>query len=342
MLYDQVLNLPHRWYRQCQADLSSGVPPTNFNAKIMKAAMPFRIDDVASHYYNHPADYVPDDFHNLAPRFPIMWFEFTQPKRGLIGDTWNDYEAALKEAVGDQLDITKFVRGIFVRSWDRYDEADAKAFSSFKIKEQVRWLYRAMVFLSLDGVHVSDIFSGMTWQVDGKGEIVYVMGEKGPYIYDIPKVLVASVGIEEIKGHITGSVMPVIMTLALIQHKDVSVGTVPARKKKKKVKAGTRRARRAAKKLPRDSSFYEHHIIQVNPLKPGREFGEGQPSEKKRHLAQHQVSGGFRTYGGEDPVTGRQRGLLFGKRACTIFVPAYERGTNEDGTITKEFEVHNE
>lgn len=342
MLYDQVVNLPYRWYRQCQANLRTGVPPMKFNAKIMKAAMPFRIDDVSSHYYNHPADYVPDDFHNLAPRFPAMWFEFAQPKRGRVGDTWNDYEAALKEAVGDELDITTITRGIFVQSWDRYNEADARAFSSFEIREAARWVYRSMVFLSLDGMSVSNVFSGMTWQVDDKGEIVHSVGNAASYIFDIPTALIESAGVEETKSHITGSVMPVIMTLALLQHKDVSVGTVPAQKKKKKVKAGTRRARRAAKKLPRDSSFYEHHIIQVNPLKPGRESGSGSSSGKKLHLSQHQVSGGFRTYGGEDPLTGKQRGLLFGKRACTIFVPAYERGTNEDGTVTKEFEVHHE
>lgn len=342
MLYDQVLNLPHRWYRQCQADLRTGVPPMNFNAQIMTAAMPFRIDDVASHYYNHPADYVPDDFHNLAPRFSRMWFEFTQPKRGRVGDTWNDYEAALKEAVGDQLDIEAVIRVVFVQSWDRYNEADAKAFSSFEIREAARWVYRSMVFLSLDGVHVSDVFSGMTWQVDDKGEIVHVKGKPASYIFDVPTALMESAGIEEIKSHITSSVMPVIMTLALLQHKDVSVGTVAPREKKKKIKLGTRRARRAARKLPRDSSFHEHHVIQVNPLKPGSESGSGQLSGKKRHLAQHQVAGGFRTYGGEDPVTGKQRGLLFGKRACTIFVPAYERGTDEDGTVSKEFEVHNE
>lgn len=340
MLYDQMVNLPHRWYRQCQADLSSGIPPIVFNSRLVQQAVPFRIDEVASHYFNSPIDYAPDDFNNLVPRYPRMWFEFTQPKRGRIGNTWNDYEAALKETLGDQVNISSIIRGIFVQSWDRFNEADTVAFHP--IDSRVRWLYRAIVFFSLDGIQVSDIFSGMSWQVDDRGGILFFGGPRQPYIFDTPKVYVTAIGLDEVKAHITGSVLPVIMALSLLQNKDVSVGTISPRKKRKKIKRSTRRARRAAKKIPRDSSFYEHHVIQVNPMKPGGK-GSGQASGKKRKkAAYHQVPGGFRTYGGIDPVTNEKRGLLFGKYAGTFYVPAHERGIRERGTITKEYEVHNE
>lgn len=106
---------------------------------------------------------------------------------------------------------------------------------------------------------------------------------------------------------------------------------------------GSRRARRKVKKLPRNESFYEHHIIQINPMTPLTERVTGKPSGKKKgSLAWHMVPGHFKTYGGIDPVTGEPRGKLFGKHEGVYYFPAHERGTPDDGTITKEYEVHSE
>lgn len=342
MLYDLIVAQPYRWFRQCKKDVSVGFPPMDFTHDLVKRAIPFRIDDVATHYFNHPQEYVPHDFHYLVPRYPEAWFEFSQPKRGRVGDEWNDYEVYMKDVAGPDFNITKMMRGIYLRSWDRYKEEDRYAFHSYAVKKNVRWLYRAMVFLSIDGFHLSEPHMGISFQVDDRGDIVFFGGPSEPYIFDVPNILVKTVGIDEVKNHVTGSIMPVIMALSLIQCKNVSVQSLPPRREKLG-KVGSRRARRNVKKLPRNQSFSEHHIIQITPMTPPAKKGEGSFSGKKKgSLAWHMVPGHFKTYGGIDPETGGPRGKLFGKHEGVYYFPAHERGAPADGTITKEYEVHSE
>lgn len=353
MLYDLIVNQPYKWYKECAKDLRIGVPPMDFTPALVREAVPFLIDDVASHYFNHPKEYVPDDFHNLAPRYPIMWLEFTQPKRGLIGDTWVDYEGDLKQVTDAMttmpllaldypskpmdIDITKMVRGVYLRSWDRFNEEDADTFRNKYVSAKARWLYRSVVFMTIDGNKISDAFSGMSFQVDDKGEIIFFDGPKKPYIFDIPIKTAQMIGIEQIKSHVTGSMMPAVMTLAMIQCRNVYVETTPPRQAKLR-KPQTRRARRAAKKLPSDASYYAHHRIQVDPYSAGRKKASSGESSGQG-VAWHRVPGGFRTYDGKiNPETGK-KSLLFGKYRCTIYVPAFERGTTDQGTITKDYEM---
>lgn len=58
MLYDLIVNQPHRWYKECAKDLQIGVPYMGFTPALVKEAVPFLIDDVGTTETNACGDHV--------------------------------------------------------------------------------------------------------------------------------------------------------------------------------------------------------------------------------------------------------------------------------------------
>lgn len=345
MFYDVLLHQPYSCYRRIANDLTYGMPPMKFKPRHMKAAVPFRIGDVADMYFNHHRDdFTPDEFHNIAPRFPIMWFEFPNPLAARQGDEILDYEAMLRKELGlTTLDVSRIARGIYVRSWDRFDEEQARAFSGRRLPEAARWLFRSIIFLTLDGFNISDQYSGMSWVVNGQGKAIPIVDGAHPYHFAMPRSTTAELGFDHMRTHIVGSMMPVFMALAISHCKNAEVVECDAGPPLK-ARSYSRKARKAASKLKRDESFRAHHIIQIDVSKTpgGKKALAGSASAGGEPVAWHRVPGSFRTYSGEiNPETGRLS-LLFGRPdgIGTFYVPAFDRGTKDAGQITKEYEVH--
>lgn len=336
MLYDLVLNQPYAFYRNCFAE--RGVPAMRFKPRHMQQAVPFRIDEVAHLYFNHYRDdFSPEEFHNIAPRYPAMWFEFTNPARARQGDKWIDYKAQLRDMFGDlSLDVSKIRRGIYVRSWDRFDQEQNSVFTKL-IPAEARWLFRSMIFTTLDGKSVNYGHVGMSWVVNGLGKAIPITDPDRPYYFTMTKESIARVGADELRSHITGSMIPVFMTLALTHCRNVSVPTVAPHKGR--FRMGTRRARRMAAALRRDESYRAHHVIEVDAGKVSRRGAGGNLKGSRVSAAWHRVPGQFRHYDGKiNEQTGRPS-LLFGRQQGTFYVPAFHRGSKDTGRITKEYEV---
>ncbi len=70
-----------------------------------------------------------------------------------------------------------------------------------------------------------------------------------------------------------------------------------------------------------------------------RELEEQARARGETDFSLHFVIPHFAHYGGVDPVTGRERGLLFGKHKAVVFRPHSMRGNPERGTVTKEYQV---
>lgn len=336
MLYDLVCNQPYAFFRECQQDGERGVPYMQFKPRHMKQAVPFLIDDVAELYFHHHRDdFTAEEFHNVAPRYPSMWFEFTQPLKARLGNKWIDYETELRDRVSVDVDFSRIKRGIYVHSWDRFDTDDNKVFSK-SIPQEARWLFRSMAFISFDTESVLYEFAGLSWVVNGRGRVIPLMDKQRPQYFMMPLGKVATLGAEVVRGYITGMMIPVFMTLALIHCVNVSLVSIPPRKAR--FKPGSRRGRRLAASLDRDESYTAHHVIEVDISKSTRRRSASQGGTRSS-AAWHRVPGQFRHYDGKiNSETGRPS-LLFGKQKGTFYVPAYHRGTKEAGQITKEYEV---
>jgi len=337
VLYDILLHTSAKIYKHWQSELDQWLNPMQFSPKLLSEAICFRIDDVARYYFHHSRDWQPSDFPNLGPRYPAMWFEFHQPPRGRLGNKVLDYQAYARKVIGMDVDVSKTIRGVYMRSWDRLNDKEVSLFNRPDIKLETRWLFKAMIFMALEETHLSNDFCGASWQVSGLGEIT-AEDMSRPYLFSMPDGLVRSAGAENVRAHISGSMLPAFITLSLLQCKNVSTDVI-APVRKTILKRGSRKARRTISRLKPNESLREHHTIVVELMSGRRVSGLSVNPANLGSKSWHEFPGTFRTYGGIDKSTGKLRGKLFGKHSGTWFFSAHTRGDKEVGVISKDYDI---
>ena len=101
-----------------------------------------------------------------------------------------------------------------------------------------------------------------------------------------------------------------------------------------KVVSEPRKRRPAKAKTPGDKLVFKSLKVTL----PRRSYpGQSEESGSTRKHKLHWVRGGFRKYGGVDE-NGQPRGLLFGKYATTLYIPAHMRGDPNLGEVIKDWE----
>lgn len=286
-------------------------------SSLVKGCKVYRIDDVASMFLNNERFH---DFLNMPPltmQYPKMWFEY-------------EYQVE-KESLFQQTDLKQgdIIMGVLVSVEREIDLFYLHCSTSIMTKNSV----------------FDEGWSSVTFSADESGQlgrdhegIAFSMSTSPMFdAFLAERKLTAS---DTISAEYTLFCCgPAILSMALLNCHNVTTKEIAA--PKRKAPRNARQHRKEMAKLPTNKSLERHHTIVIRPMRrrPVSSESTETVSGNKRGVALHEVPGQFKTYGGIDPLTGRERGKLFGRLEGTWYWGPHHRGSDTLGTITSDYEV---
>lgn len=278
--------------------------------EILKSAVRYKIDNVATYYHQHDRTFWdladPSHFPSLAPPHPITWLEYRMPTRYQL-ETGPAYRPELKN----------FYSGALVNAIDRRQLGD-EFFG--EMDSDTRWLLQC--FLVVGQKNHKPFWGG-----DGA---VLAVADDGAIGRDETGGLYFRVFIQS--GHVTGehqsslaqAVKPFLLTFAFLHASNVIIVDNDPRPKK------------AAKKHKKRREYTPYRTLEIAPLRDVLRVRNRGSSGTGRRLSSVSITRGhFRTY----PDDGQSKGLFGRGIYGTFWVPSHVKGRGADQARDREVKL---
>jgi hypothetical protein len=284
----------------------------------VKEAINFRIDNVTEYVFvGTPQEHwdIEDDFPNLAPPAPVMWFETNGPSglttsdppevTMLTGLSLDEIRAEYKQLNAPH----RMGWGILALSTDHGDDAP----------DGYRWETEMVLWRRTDDI-VAGPDATLRYRVRPDGRAIRESARIGVMlsVADQFRRHQPNLSNQDLANLMSGSFFPAQLAICFMHCRNVAT-----------VERWPERAERRRRERE-DKPVHKHYTLEIEPMKTVIRT-KGRSDDVGVQRALHIVRGHFKTYAPERP--------LFGRYAGTFWSPMHARGTAKAGTIKKDYAV---